>query len=102
MRGKIGIYGRSLGGIAASHLAKYLDVSLVDRSFADLEEVVEGKFYGKAARLFYRVVNCCQRANNHENFLESYYEIQSAEEGKSRADICKKLGFAPKPNPALE
>jgi hypothetical protein len=59
LRGKIGIYGRSLGGIAACHLAKYLDVSFVDRSFSDLEEVVEGKFYGKAARLFYKVVTCC-------------------------------------------
>ena len=40
VRGKIGIYGRSLGGIAASHLSKFVDISIVDRSFADLDGTV--------------------------------------------------------------
>lgn len=96
MRGKIGIYGRSLGGIAATYLAKYVDITFVDRSFSGLEEVVEGKFYGTAARLFYNVVTCCQKANSHKNFLESYYDLQEEEKGPTRYEICKRLGFAPK------
>ena len=43
LKGKIGVYGRSLGGISACHLAgKYPDVVytiIADRTFCDLEEV---------------------------------------------------------------
>ena len=41
LKGKIGIYGRSLGGIASSHLAcKYPDIIqalIVDRTFSDIK-----------------------------------------------------------------
>jgi len=41
LRGKIGIYGRSLGGIASAHLAQFVDMVIVDRSFSSFDEVVE-------------------------------------------------------------
>jgi hypothetical protein len=46
LRGKIGIYGRSLGGIASTHLAKYVDLVIVDRSLSNLEDVIDSKFMG--------------------------------------------------------
>lgn len=45
VRGKIGVYGRSLGGIAATHLTKYVDMVIVDRSFGNLHEVARTKFF---------------------------------------------------------
>jgi len=49
VRGKIGVYGRSLGGIATSHLASLADMVIVDRSFSTLHDVAEQKFHGKSA-----------------------------------------------------
>ena len=70
MRGKIGIYGRSLGGIAASHLSRFVDLSIVDRSFANLDETVEIKFYGKSALALYRLSTCCWKSNNARELVE--------------------------------
>jgi len=43
LKGKIGCYGRSLGGTMASHLAnhyrQYISFLFVDRSFGSLEEM---------------------------------------------------------------
>ena len=43
LKGKIGVYGRSLGGIASTHLAqKYpqlIDALIVDRTFCDFEKL---------------------------------------------------------------
>ena len=75
VRGKIGIYGRSLGGIAASHLSKYVDISIVDRSFANLDETVEIKFFGKSALALYKIGTCCWRSNNARNFIDTLDEI---------------------------
>ena len=36
VKGKIGVYGRSLGGIAATHLSKYVDMIICDRTFGNL------------------------------------------------------------------
>jgi hypothetical protein len=49
VRGKVGVYGRSLGGIATTHLTKYVDMVLVDRSFGNLHEVIDRKFFGYLA-----------------------------------------------------
>jgi hypothetical protein len=50
LKGKMGVYGRSIGGIAACHLAgKYADfvkVLIVDRSLSELTEVTESKLRG--------------------------------------------------------
>ena len=50
LKGKIGVYGRSIGGIAACHLAsKYsdlLEVLIVDRSLSELTNVAESKLRG--------------------------------------------------------
>ena len=58
LRGKIGIYGRSLGGIATSHLAKYVDMVIVDRSFSNFEEVIDSKFMGQSGVCLYKLSTC--------------------------------------------
>lgn len=49
VRGKIGVYGRSLGGIATTHLCKYVDMIIADRTFGNLHDVAETKFFGRMA-----------------------------------------------------
>ncbi len=48
--GKIGVYGRSIGGITATHLAgQYPDlvkVLIIDRSMRELQSVAESFFVG--------------------------------------------------------
>ena len=49
VRGKIGIYGRSLGCIATTHLQDQVDMVLADRGFCDLWTLVDRKFHGRLA-----------------------------------------------------
>ena len=37
IKGKIGVYGRSLGGIATSHLSSKVDMIIADRTFCNFE-----------------------------------------------------------------
>ena len=59
LTGKIGVYGRSIGGIAATHLsAKYSDlitVVLIDRSLSEIELVVKGKLTGCGTDTLYKL-----------------------------------------------
>jgi len=70
VRGKIGVYGRSLGGIATCHLAKYVDMIIVDRSFANLHDVVEQKFFGKIAVSLVKFATGGWRATNDLDFIK--------------------------------
>lgn len=47
VKGKIGVYGRSLGGIPASHLSSQVDVAIIDRTFCDLEQMAISRFQSK-------------------------------------------------------
>ena len=55
LRGKIGVYGRSLGGIATTHLAEFVDMVIVDRSFSDLYKVAFHKFHGVLATTLFKL-----------------------------------------------
>ena len=60
VKGKIGMYGRSLGGCVATHVAaKYPDkISLLiaDRTFGNLKDVSTRKFTGKGTAYLYDLV----------------------------------------------
>ncbi len=57
IRGKIGVYGRSLGGIASCHLAnKFPDIIkalIVDRTFCELDQISQRRLYGICTRSLY-------------------------------------------------
>ena len=57
-RGPIGIYGRSLGGIPASHLAQKVDMAIVDRSFASLDQIARWRLKSKFASYLLRLGSC--------------------------------------------
>lgn len=75
VRGKVGLYGRSLGGIAACHLArKYPQVVsalIVDRTFSELDVSSERRLFGSWSRLLYRFVSLNWKAKNDTNYVQA-------------------------------
>lgn len=58
VKGKVGVYGRSLGGIVACHLGRYakgIDLLIADRTFANLETVTKRKMFGKAIHYAFNI-----------------------------------------------
>lgn len=55
--GKIGVYGRSLGGIPSSQLANTVDLAIIDRTFTSLSAMARFKFYGKVASIIFSFVS---------------------------------------------
>ena len=45
VRGKIGVYGRSLGGIPTTFLADQVDMVVADRTFCNFKSLSVRKFY---------------------------------------------------------
>ena len=76
VRGKIGIYGRSMGGIPASFLVDYVDLVIVDRSFANFYDVAYYKFYGVSAILLLMVATFGWRSYNDINFYSKGEESE--------------------------
>ena len=84
LRGKIGVYGRSLGGLAACHLAnKYpniiqaiigntilclFNLIIADRTFSDLETVSTKRISFGPTSFIYKAISCSWKTENHANF----------------------------------
>jgi pimeloyl-ACP methyl ester carboxylesterase len=75
IKGKIGVYGRSIGGLAACHLAnKYKDLvemMIIDRSFKDLIDVAESKCKGWQTRFIFNLFTCSWKCHNATNFVNA-------------------------------
>jgi alpha/beta superfamily hydrolase len=59
LTGKIGVYGRSLGGIPSSFSAESCDMIIVDRSFSSMQ-VMAGYYmnFGPMASYCFRIGSC--------------------------------------------
>ena len=64
LRGKVGVYGRSMGGIATCHLSSMVDMVIMDRTFATLEKVIDKKFFGVPAVSLYSTAAVGWDSNN--------------------------------------
>ena len=75
LRGKVGVYGRSLGGIASTHLAKknpdHIKALIVDRTFSELDISSERRLFGTISRILYKFVSLNWKANNDRNFIDA-------------------------------
>lgn len=91
LHSKIGVYGRSLGGIATTHLAQYVDMIIVDRSFSDLYEVAYHKFKGFMATLMFKLGTFGWDSDNHVRFHDRGLLSDT------RRDELLKKGFLPDP-----
>ena len=95
VRGSIGVYGRSIGGIAATHLSrrfpKIVSVFIGDRTMGDFEEVVRNRYAngGGCMKLIYKVGSCAWKANNCEGSERSKecYKIHCFDENDDVLDV---------------
>jgi pimeloyl-ACP methyl ester carboxylesterase len=75
VKGKIGVYGRSIGGLTACHLANmYKDLIkslIVDRSFYELSTVPKGKMKGEVTSTMFDLLSWKWRTRNHTNFAQT-------------------------------
>ena len=74
LKGKICIYGRSLGGIVACHLGrnvKGVDLLIADRTLSNFETLTKKKMYGKFIHYAFDFFSWGWEVNNDTNFLES-------------------------------
>jgi hypothetical protein len=53
--GKVGCYGRSLGGISTCHLSPLVDMVIIDRSFSNLRDMSRARFGGRMADFLFKV-----------------------------------------------
>lgn len=54
LTGKVGIYGRSLGGVVTTHLIDKVDFVFADRTFGDFNVLSNRKFYTTLSRHLFR------------------------------------------------
>ena len=74
LKGKLGVYGRSIGGLTACHLAsKYknlIKLLMVDRSMDDILSVINLKIRGSCTKVITNALSCCWRTKNDSNFID--------------------------------
>jgi pimeloyl-ACP methyl ester carboxylesterase len=75
VRGGIGVYGRSLGGIASTHLANkfpgLVKSLVVDRTFSELNVLSERRMQGRCTDIVYNLISYNWQALNDENFANA-------------------------------
>jgi hypothetical protein len=70
VKGKIGVYGRSLGCTAVSHLQDKVDMAIADRGFSDLWTLAEKKFHTRFASSLMKYGTFGWQIQNGFNFLQ--------------------------------
>ena len=83
LKGMVGVYGRSLGGIPASHLARRVQMSIVDRSFGSLAAVAEWKYRSKFADYLITLGSCGWRTQNDYLLLKPQASANEETEKRS-------------------
>jgi pimeloyl-ACP methyl ester carboxylesterase len=75
IRGKIGVYGRSLGGMAAAHLAAtypdIIKVLIMDRTFSDIDDAASRMIMGGPSLWIFKTFSCLWKSFNDENFCST-------------------------------
>lgn len=97
LKGQIGVYGRSIGGLTACHLANkfshLVNALIVDRSFYELGSVPEGKIKGNCTAKIYDLLSWKWRTRNHSNFVTttSCYKIITCDPLDDTVDLFGNL-----------
>ena len=81
------MYGRSLGGIATTHLAHYVDMIIVDRSFSNLYEVAYNNFHGYLALLLFKLGTTGWDTANDVRFINRGHGAERLSEMLSKGFI---------------
>jgi hypothetical protein len=70
LRGKVGVYGRSLGGLATTHLADKVDLIIADRTFYDFDILADRKFHSSFSKYLFRIGTCKWISINNKNVID--------------------------------
>lgn len=70
--GKIGVYGRSLGGIPSCYISPFVDMVIVDRSFSSLRAMALSRYNSRFADLLFKLGSCGWQSQNDFDFLRTY------------------------------
>ena len=75
IKGKIGVYGRSLGGIAACHLAcrfpQIIQAMVVDRTFCEMDQLSARRLHGYCTKALFKMISCNWKVTNDCNFVDA-------------------------------
>eukprot|EP00347_Sterkiella_histriomuscorum_P023629 403333935 len=75
VKGPLGVYGRSIGGIASTHLAnkfpQYVKSLIVDRTFNELDILSERRMTGRCTTAVFRLISYNWKALNDRNFTQA-------------------------------
>ncbi|CDW87850.1 UNKNOWN [Stylonychia lemnae] len=72
LQGKLGVYGRSLGGVVACHIAatfpQKIELLMADRTFGSLKNLSLRKFVGGGTSGLFDIITFQWQSNNHVNY----------------------------------
>lgn len=95
LKGKIGVYGRSLGGVPTTHLSDRVDMIIADRTFSDFEVLANRKFYSTFARHLFNIGTCGWKASNYKNLIDKgndhCYKVIMTEKNDDIVDVHSSL-----------
>lgn len=98
VQGKIGVYGRSIGGIAASHLVSkfpsLVKVFVGDRTMGDFDEEVLNRYSRSGLILkLYRILSCFWHIDNAEPLIsnDQCYKIMTFDDQDDVLDLFSSL-----------
>ena len=74
LKGKIGVYGRSLGGIPATYISPKVDMAIIDRSFCNIGAMAYWKYRGSFADWLFKVFSCGWQVQNDFFLLQENKE----------------------------
>ncbi len=69
LTGKIGVYGRSLGGVVVSHLVEKVDFVFADRTFSNFDVLSNRKFFSSVSKYLFKIVSGGWVINNEMKFV---------------------------------
>jgi hypothetical protein len=91
LRGKIGVYGRSLGGIGTTYLVDKVDMVIADRTFANFKSLAMRKFYHPISDVLFKVGSCGWQVENDWNLtfkgIGTCYKVMITEKNDEVVDL---------------
>lgn len=93
LSGKLGVYGRSLGGVVTTHLAEHADLIFADRTFSNFEVLSTRKFFSKMAKALFKMASGGWVINNDDNLAQrtSCYKVLMTERADEVIEVHSSL-----------
>ena len=94
LKGKIGVYGRSMGGVGATYLTEYADMVIIDRSFSNLYDFAGYKYYGQIATVIFKMATCGWRTRNDIYFISRGIACSERDQNINKLlEISRKINY---------